>query len=66
MSPQTNDDGYLIEFISLGGSVKVTAVDPRTLLEVSVIVPPALPQEEAAGLAIRKLHYMQEKSKNQS
>jgi hypothetical protein len=63
MSVEKNNDGYLIEYVSLGGSMKVTALDPKTLLETSVIVPSSLSQDEASILAIRKLRYMQEKNK---
>lgn len=53
-----NSDGYIIEIIQLGGSVKVTAFDPVSLKEVSVIVPPSTSREEMSTLAIKKLHYV--------
>jgi hypothetical protein len=64
MPVEKNKDGYIIERITVGGSVKVTAIDTKTLREVSVIVPKALPKNEASDLAIRKLRYMQKKAKD--
>ena len=58
-----SDDGYIIEYIELGGSMKVTAFDPRSLREVSIIAPPSTSRAELARLAIRKLHYV-EKNKD--
>lgn len=49
---------YIIEFIMLGHSTKVTAFDPVTLTEASVIVPSGTDREESSRLAIRKLNYM--------
>lgn len=59
-----NNDGYLIEFISIGGSMKVTALDPKTLVEATVVAPSSLSQEEAGDLAVRKLLYLLEKRKD--
>ena len=58
---QDNDDRYIIEFITMGKSVKITAIDPDTLTEVCVIAPTSLPKKEMAELAVRKLHYMLQK-----
>ncbi|PKQ08580.1 MAG: hypothetical protein CVT73_06675, partial [Alphaproteobacteria bacterium HGW-Alphaproteobacteria-12] len=41
-----------------GGSVKVTAVDVATGLEVSVVGPSTAPRTELERVAIRKLRYM--------
>lgn len=53
-----DDDGYLIEYTPVGNVVKVTALDPQTLVEVSVVGDPRLSQRELALLAVRKLRYM--------
>ncbi|MGE0753898.1 MAG: hypothetical protein AB7L92_01915 [Alphaproteobacteria bacterium] len=58
------DDSYIIEIIQLGGSVKVSAFDPISMKEASVIVPPSTTREEMSKLAIKKLHYvMQQENK---
>ena len=47
----------IFEFKPLGGSVKVTAVDVATGVEVSVIGPPTAPQREMERVALGKLRY---------
>ncbi len=44
-SPMSEADNYIIEFTQIGGSVKVTAVDPRTMTEVSIVGGPQYSQE---------------------
>lgn len=51
-------EGYIIEFIAVGNSVKVTAVDPHSLKEVSIIGDKKASQEQLTQLAIRKLNYV--------
>ncbi len=53
-----NDEGYIVEFIALGKSVKVTAVDPKSLKEVSIVGDAKASQQQLAELAIRKLNYV--------
>lgn len=53
-----SDDGYIIEFHQVGAYVKVSAMDPATLTEVSIPVPASLPQHQAAQAAIRKLKFV--------
>jgi hypothetical protein len=62
-SPMTQKDGYIIEFYQLGNSVKVTAMDPRTLTEVTIVGAPSLPQDLLARNAIRKLEYVMAKAR---
>jgi hypothetical protein len=57
-------DGYIIEYIALGRSMKVTAFDPETMLEATVVAPTNLSQKELSDLAIRKLHYLLRTKKN--
>jgi hypothetical protein len=52
------DEGYIIEFHQVGAYVKVSAMDPVTLTEVSLPVPANLSQHQAAEAAIRKLKYV--------
>jgi hypothetical protein len=54
----TDEPRYIIEYITIGNAMKVTAMDPATLREVSVMATPGAPREEVAELAIRKLKYM--------
>lgn len=54
----TNNQGYIIEFIQHGKQVKVTAMDPRSLREVSTIVPTNITREEMIDLAVKKLEYV--------
>lgn len=49
---------YLLEFTRIGGQVKVTACDPESGVEATVIVPATSSQRDMAQLAIRKLHYV--------
>lgn len=58
---QDNEGGYIVEYVTLGSSVKVTAVDPVSLREVSIIGPTSATHKDLADLAIRKLKYMQHK-----
>lgn len=52
---------YLLEFTQHGHSVKVTAVDPESGIEASVIAAASLSKQEMGQLAVRKLHYVMEK-----
>ncbi len=53
-----SDEGYIVEYIVIGNSIKATAIDPMTLKEVSVIGAVNTPKEQLAKLAIRKLIYV--------
>jgi hypothetical protein len=48
----------LIEMYQVGNSVKVTAVDPETLVEVSIVGAPSLGEEMLKRNAINKLLYV--------
>jgi hypothetical protein len=56
-----SQEGYIIEFIVVGKSVKVTAMDPVTLREVSIIGARGASRRELAALAVRKLQYVMAK-----
>jgi hypothetical protein len=54
----TQPDGYIIEFYQIGNSIKVTAMDPKTLTEVAIIGAPGLTRQHLARNAVRKLEYV--------
>ena len=49
---------YLVEFQVIVASVKVSAIDPVSLLEVSIVGPASASEAELSRLAVRKLEYM--------
>jgi hypothetical protein len=59
--PTDKEDGYIVEYVVMGNSVKATAFDPVSLREVSVIGARNLPKKQLAKLAVKKLIYMNEK-----
>ena len=50
--------GVLFEFSAIGNSVKVSAVDPVTLREVSIIGPVTAGEEALKRAALQKLRYV--------
>ena len=54
----SDDQGYIIEFHRIGNAVKVSAMDPATLTEVSIVGSPAVGDTELTRLVVRKLEYM--------
>jgi hypothetical protein len=50
-----------VEFVVLGNSVKVTAIDPESGLEASVIGPANAPRHAMAEAARNKLNYVAKK-----
>jgi hypothetical protein len=48
----------IFEFMQVGNSVKVTAMDPATLVEVSIIGPANAAQADLRAAALRKLNYV--------
>ena len=61
-----DDNGILLEFRQMGNSVKVTAVDPVTMVEASIVGPVNHPQEVLSRLAIQKLRYVLAKRNDDS
>lgn len=51
-------DNYIIEFTQIGGSVKVTAVDPKTMTEVSIVGSAQHSQDFLTRQAVKKLEFM--------
>ncbi len=54
----SGQQGYIIEFHRIGNAVKVSAMDPRTLTEVSMIGAPGAGDAELTRLVVRKLEFM--------
>jgi len=48
----------LLEFYRIGNVVKVTAVDPVSLVEVSIVGDPRAGETALAHAAVRKLRYV--------
>ncbi|MBE6445172.1 MAG: hypothetical protein E7019_03850 [Alphaproteobacteria bacterium] len=48
----------LFEYIRQGVYVKVTAIEPETRIEASVVVPASLSQEQMQLQALQKLNYI--------
>ncbi len=56
--PEVPDNGFLIEFVRVGNSVKVSAIDPCTGIEASIVGPAILSQAQLGANAIAKLRYV--------
>ncbi len=61
--PTETKSNILIEFVKIGTSVKVSAIDPVTSTEVCVVVPASSPRQYMIDLATRKLRYVMDKDK---
>ncbi len=48
----------IYEFYHIGGSVKVTAVDPESMAEVSIVGSPLVSEADLMRLALRKLEFV--------
>jgi Domain of unknown function (DUF6898) len=53
-----NPREVIFEFIQHGASVKVTAMDPQTLVEVSIVGPASAGQAALKATALNKLKYV--------
>ena len=53
-----NANDVILEFRQVGAYVKVSAMDPATLTEVSVVGDPAVGEYVLKRTAIRKLNYV--------
>lgn len=54
----TSQRKYLLEFIPIGNSVKVSAIDPDSGVEVSIVGPVKASQADLTQVAVRKLEYV--------
>jgi hypothetical protein len=55
--PRHSGENYIVEFLQVGNAVKVSAVDPATGTEVSVVGSPLMSRDQMARTAIQKLEY---------
>jgi hypothetical protein len=46
-------NSIIFEYVTIGNSVKVTAMDPETLVEVSIVGPAGAPQAHLRAAAVR-------------
>ena len=58
-SPEGDD--VIIEFRRVGASVKVSAMDPKTLTEVSIVGPVTATEEQLTRTVLKKLDYVLKK-----
>ena len=65
MEKSTEIEGVIVEFYRVGNAVKVSAVDTRTFLEVSIVASPHCSEQEMTDTVLRKLAYVQEKKLGQ-
>jgi hypothetical protein len=57
-SPMSGTDNYIIEFTQIGTSIKVTAIDPRTLTEATIVGGTQYSKEFLTRQAVKKLEYV--------
>ncbi len=54
-------EGFIVETTRIGNAIKVTAIDPVSMREVSIVGSPKASPKELSSLAIRKLKYVMER-----
>ena len=52
------DKRVIIEFVKVGAYVKVSAIDPTTRVEVSIVGDPSMSQATLERTAVQKLKYV--------
>ena len=57
------DKRVIIEFVKVGAYVKVSAIDPTTRVEVSIVGDPSMSQSILERTAVQKLNYVLTKRK---
>ena len=57
------DKRVIIEFVKVGAYVKVSAIDPATRVEVSIVGDPSMSQSILERTAVQKLNYVLTKRK---
>jgi len=53
----------IVEFHRIGNAIKVSAIDPATLTEVSIVGVPSLSEAELTRAVMRKLEYVLSRKK---
>ena len=56
--PSNDDKRIILEFIQVGAYVKVSAVDPISLVEVSIVGDPSASQEILKRNVLKKLNFV--------
>lgn len=64
--PEESAQDYLIEFVRIGNSVKVSAIDPVTGQEAALIGPSSASESVLSRQAIAKLKYVMDKGRKPS
>ena len=64
--PPIDDTRVIIEFIKVGAYVKVSAIDPVSLVEVSIVGDPASSQERLKSTVLKKLNFVLSKRGKQN
>lgn len=62
MTPAPTDTDIIIEMQQQGNFVKVTAMDPVTYTEVSMVGDPAVGENALKRQVVKKLHYVMAKN----
>ncbi len=62
MNNPTKGDEILLEIARIGNILRVVALDPRTLAEVTFQAPPATDRSALVTLARRKLDFVMERA----
>ena len=63
MDQRQGDGEVIIEFHRIGNSVKVSAVDTKTYIEVSIVAPRDSTEKQMTDTVLQKLHYVLAKRK---
>ncbi len=58
MPEEPDLEQVIFEFYQVGNSVKVSAVDPASLVEVSIVGPATAPRAQLERTALSKLKYV--------
>lgn len=61
LSKSSDADGIIVEFHQVGNSVKVSAINTVTMLEVSIVAPVNCTEKEMTDNVLRKLAYVEAK-----
>ncbi len=65
MSEKSDVGEVLLEFYRIGDSIKVSAVDPVTGVEVAIVGPATATRQHLEQTAIRKLRYVLAKQRRE-
>ncbi len=63
MDQRQGDGEVILEFHRVGNSVKVSAVDTKTFIEVSIVAPRDSTKKQMTDTVLQKLHYVLAKRK---